>query len=95
MKNSYLVIISILISTVIIYLALFIYTFFNFNNEFPPTIFKSLENLNFHKLKKINYRNIFLKMTSSSIPVDILDVKYRCREFTENDSPKNYGATIH
>jgi hypothetical protein len=25
----------------------------------------------------------------------ILDVKYRCREFTENDSPKNYGATIH
>ena len=57
MKNSYLVIISILISTVIIYLTLFIYTFFNFNNEFPPTIFKSLENLNFHEKysKKVHH----------------------------------------
>ena len=48
MRNSYLVIISCLVSIAVIYMLLFIYTFFNFHNEFKST-FKSLENLNFHE----------------------------------------------
>ena len=48
MRNSYLVIISSLVSIAVIYMLLFIYTFFNFHNEFKST-FKSLENLNFHE----------------------------------------------
>ena len=48
MKNSYLIVISCLASIAVIYMVLFIYTFFNFHNEFKFT-FKSLENLNFHE----------------------------------------------
>ena len=48
MRNSYLVIISSLVSIAVIYMLLFIYTFFNFHNEFKLT-FRSLENLNFHE----------------------------------------------
>jgi len=48
MKNSYLVIVSCLVSIFLLYTLVFIYTFFNFNNEFKYT-FKSLENLNFHE----------------------------------------------
>ena len=48
MRNSYLAIISCLVSIAVIYMLLFIYTFFNFHNEFKST-FKSLENLNFHE----------------------------------------------
>ncbi len=56
MKNSYLVIVSCLVSIFLLYLLVFIYTFFNFNNEFKYT-FKSLENLNFHEKysKKIHH----------------------------------------
>ena len=48
MKNRYLVIISSVVTLAIIYIALFIYTFFNLHNEFA-TNFKSFENLNFHE----------------------------------------------
>jgi len=56
MKNSYLVIVSCLVSIFLLYTLVFIYTFFNFNNEFKYT-FKSLENLNFHEKysKKIHH----------------------------------------
>ena len=68
MKNSYLVIAACLVSIFFLYTLLFVYTFFNFNNEFKYT-FKSLENLNFHEKysKKIhhirdeNYLNTLLK----------------------------------
>ena len=56
MKNSYLVIVSCLVSIFLLYTLVFIYTFFNFNSEFTYT-FKSLENLNFHEKysKKIHH----------------------------------------
>ena len=56
MKNSYLVIVLCLVSIFLLYTLVFIYTFFNFNNEFKYT-FKSLESLNFHEKysKKIHH----------------------------------------
>ena len=45
--NKSLIIVSTLLSIFIIYIFLFIYTFFNFNNEFRY-VFNTLENLNFH-----------------------------------------------
>jgi len=56
MKNSYLVILSCLVSIPIIYVILFIHTFFNLHNEFQEN-FKSLENLNFHEKysKKVHH----------------------------------------
>ena len=48
MKNSFLVILSCLVGISIIYVTLFIYTFFNLHNDFKYN-FKSLENLNFHE----------------------------------------------
>ena len=48
MKNIHLVIASCLTSIILIYIVLFIYTFFNFNKDFRYT-FKSSENLNFHQ----------------------------------------------
>ena len=56
MRNVYLVIFSTLLSVILIYIALIIYTFFNFENEFKH-IFKSQENLNFHKKysKKVHH----------------------------------------
>ena len=56
MRNSYLVILSCLVSIAIIYVILFIHTFFNLHHEFAYN-FKSLENLNFHKKysKKIHH----------------------------------------
>jgi len=48
MKNIHLVIASCLISIILIYTVLFIYTFFNFDKEFEYT-FKTSENLNFHQ----------------------------------------------
>ena len=48
MKNIHLVIASCLTSIILIYIVLFIYTFFNFNKGFRYT-FKSSENLNFHQ----------------------------------------------
>jgi len=48
MKNSHVLIISFFVSVILGYLLLFIYTFFNFNNEFKYT-FRSLEILNFHE----------------------------------------------
>jgi hypothetical protein len=48
MKNIHLVIASCLISVILIYTVLFIYTFFNFDKEFEYT-FKTSENLNFHQ----------------------------------------------
>ena len=48
MKNIHLVIASCLISIILIYTVLFIYTFFNFDKEFGYT-FKTSENLNFHQ----------------------------------------------
>ena len=47
MGNKSLIIVSALFSIFIIYIFLFIYTFFNFNNEFRY-VFNTLENLNFH-----------------------------------------------
>ena len=56
MKKPYLIIISFLSTAVVIYIALFIYTFFNFHNEFKY-VFKSLEALNFHEKysKKVHH----------------------------------------
>ena len=56
MRNSYLVILSCLVSVPIIYVILFIHTFFNLHNEFQEN-FKSLENLNFHEKysKKVHH----------------------------------------
>ena len=56
MRNSYLVILSCLVSVPIIYVVLFIHTFFNLHNEFRDN-FKSLENLNFHEKysKKVHH----------------------------------------
>ena len=56
MRNSYLVILSCLLSILIIYVILFILTYLNLNNEFKEN-FKSLENLNFHEKysKKIHH----------------------------------------
>ena len=56
MKNIHLVIASCLISIILIYTVLFIYTFFNFDKEFEYT-FKTSENLNFHQKysKKIHH----------------------------------------
>ena len=48
MKNIHLVIASCLTSIILIYIVLFIYTFFNFDKEFEYT-FKTSENLNFHQ----------------------------------------------
>ena len=48
MKNIHLVIASSLTSIILIYIVLFIYTFFNFDKDFGYT-FKSSENLNFHQ----------------------------------------------
>ena len=48
MKNRYLIIISSLVGIGMVYLVLFIHTFFNLHNEFTFN-FKSLENLNFHE----------------------------------------------
>jgi len=48
MKNIHLVIASCLTSIILIYIVLFIYTFFNFDKDFGYT-FKSSENLNFHQ----------------------------------------------
>ena len=39
------------------------------------------ENLNFSKLKKNEYLNIFSKMTSSSLSVDVLDIKQILRSY--------------
>ena len=65
MKNSYLVIVSCLLSIFLLYTLVFIYTFFNFNNEFKYT-FKSLENLNFHEKysKKIHHLRAELKLNT-------------------------------
>ena len=56
MRNSFLIVISCVASITLIYTVLFIYTFFNFTNEFKFT-FKSMENLNFHEKysKKIHH----------------------------------------
>ena len=56
MKNSYLVIASCLMGIFLLYILLFIHTFFNFQNEFAYS-FKSLENLDFHEKysKKIHH----------------------------------------
>ena len=56
MRNSYLVILSCLVSIPIIYVILFIHTYFNLHNEFKEN-FKSLENLNFHEKysKKVHH----------------------------------------
>ena len=56
MKNIHLVIASCLISIILIYTVLFIYTFFNFDKEFEYT-FKTSENLNFQQKysKKIHH----------------------------------------
>ena len=48
MKNIHLVIASCLISIILIYTVLFVYTFFNFDKEFEYT-FRTSENLNFHQ----------------------------------------------
>jgi hypothetical protein len=44
---------------------------------------------------KLNGLKSFVDDLSDKGDLHILDVKYRCRKFTENDSPKTYGATIH
>jgi len=56
MRKAYLVIVSFLTSIFAVYLVLFIYTFFNFDNEFKHSL-KSLEILNFHEKysKKIHH----------------------------------------
>ena len=56
MKNIHLVIASCLTIIILIYIVLFIYTFFNFDKNFGYT-FKSSENLNFHQKysKKLNH----------------------------------------
>ena len=56
MRKPYLVIVSFLASIFIVYIVLFIYTFFNFDNEFKHSL-KSLEILNFHEkyAKKIHH----------------------------------------
>ena len=56
MKKPYLVIISFLATIIVVYIVLFIYTFFNLHNEFKYS-FKSLEALNFHEKysKKIHH----------------------------------------
>ena len=56
MRNSYLVILSCLVSLPIIYVILFIHTYLNLHNEFQEN-FKSLENLNFHEKysKKVHH----------------------------------------
>jgi len=48
MRKAYLIIVSFLTSIFAVYLMLFIYTFFNFDNEFKHPL-KSLEILNFHE----------------------------------------------
>ena len=55
-KNRYLIIISSLAGIGMLYVVLFIHTFFNLHNEFAYN-FKSLENLNFHEKysKKIHH----------------------------------------
>ena len=55
--KSYLVTISSLLATLVIYIILFLYTFFNFNNEFDY-IFRSFETLNFHKKYSKNIHHI-------------------------------------
>ena len=56
MRKPHLVIVSFLASIFVVYIVLFIYTFFNFHNEFKFA-FTSLENLNFHEkyAKKIHH----------------------------------------
>ena len=55
-KNRYLIIISSLAGIGMLYVVLFIHTFFNLHNEFQEN-FKSLENLNFHEKysKKVHH----------------------------------------
>ena len=48
MRKAYLIIVSFLTSIFAVYLMLFIYTFFNFDNEFKHSL-KSLKILNFHE----------------------------------------------
>jgi len=44
---------------------------------------------------KLNELKTFVDDLTDKGDFHILDVKYRCREFTKDDSPKKYGATIH
>ena len=79
MKNIHLVIASCLISIILIYTVLFIYTFFNFDKEFGYT-FKSVENLNFHqkyskKLHHIREENTLNSLFKKPALEDLLFTK--------------------
>jgi hypothetical protein len=66
MKNIHLVIASCLTAIILIYTALFIYTFFNLDKEFRYT-FKSLENLNFHQKYSEHLHHIREENTLNSL----------------------------
>ena len=66
MKNIHLVIASCLTGIILIYIALFIYTFFNLDKEFKYT-FKSLENLNFHQKYSKQLHHIRAENTLNSL----------------------------
>ena len=85
MRNVNLVIFSTLLSIVLIYFALIIYTLFNFKNEFKHT-FKLQENLNFHikyskKIHHIRDEAILKLLFKESKVEDLL--------FTTITQPKN------
>tara|TARA_B100000315_G_scaffold127609_1_gene117358 strand:+ start:11 stop:1174 length:1164 start_codon:yes stop_codon:yes gene_type:complete len=74
MKNIHLVIASCLISIILIYTVLFIYTLFNFDKEFGYT-FKTSENLNFHQKYSKKLHHI-----REEITLDLLFKKPKVRD---------------
>jgi hypothetical protein len=48
MKNKFIILASSIISAILIYISLFVYTYFNYQNEFKYT-FENLENFKFHE----------------------------------------------
>ena len=76
MGNKSLIIVSTLLSIFVIYTFLFIYTFINFDDEFRY-VFKTRENLNFHKKYSENIHHIreerVLNLLFKKAIVELLD----------------------
>ena len=96
MKNIFTVFIAIMSSLVFLYILLFFYTFYNFDNEFKHS-FKSLENLNIHKKysnkihhvrEEINLENYFLKTSHKDLVYTVINsnIKNNLQVLFQGDS---------
>jgi len=76
MQNKFLILASSIVSAILIYISLFFYTYFNYQNEFKY-IFKDLENLKFHqkysnKLHHIRDEHILRELFKTPKTQDLL-----------------------